>query len=68
MCLCNPTYEGLSFKFICEILPTTLTNLFVNACLEKIDPDKSKHVAILFQHILRGNSNIDMLAYQVRNY
>ena len=43
-----------------------LTNLFVNACLEKIDQDKSKHVAILFQYILRGYSNIDMLAYQVR--
>ena len=43
MCLCNPTYEVLSF--ICEILPTTLTNLFVYVCLEKIDPDKSKHVA-----------------------
>ena len=34
-----------------------------------IDPDKSKHIAILFQYILRGYSNIDMLAYQVRiNY
>ena len=39
---------------------TNYAHISICQC-EEIDPDKSKYMTILFQYVLRGYSNIDML-------